>query len=378
MCDNSTMADNREWAEVGARIATSRKGLGLSQDDLAAEVGLDRTAITKIETGRRHINTLELVRLAEVLHRPLDWFVSSPPASIISRRAAVEGGRGDQSSDYAIEDVARDLAVLVGVQVLAANSAKGSLRALETAEAGWGPEEAAAEARRLIGRDDSSPIHDLAEYVELVGLFPYSLALGPASADGAYAEVDGLGVSVINGDAEAGRRRHTLAHELGHHLFGDAYSADWGADTSEAERSLDAFAGHLLLPRAGVCNRWQVLRQQYQLRQSAIILSAEYRVSWSAALLHLRIFDVITRDEQRLLDSRSPTRADYLECNVRVVEELQPPYIPTGVSAAAIRAYKYHRLSAERAVTMLRGQVEIDELPERDEIPLESIRGDLQ
>lgn len=218
----------------------------------------------------------------------------------------------------------------------------------------------------------------MAEYVELVGLFPYSLALGQASADGAYAEVDGLGVAVINGDVEPGRRRHTLAHELGHHLFGDAYSADWGADTSEAERSLDAFAGHLLLPRAGVCNRWQILRQKHQLRRSAIVISAEYRVSWSAALLHLRIFGLITRDEQRLLDSRSPTRADYLEYNIRVAEELRPPYIPTGISAAAIRAYKYHRLSAERVVTMLRGQVEIDELPARGEIPLESIRGDLQ
>jgi len=38
------MADEREWAEVGARIAASRRGHGLSQDDLAAEMGLDRTA----------------------------------------------------------------------------------------------------------------------------------------------------------------------------------------------------------------------------------------------------------------------------------------------------------------------------------------------
>ena len=378
MCDNSTMADDREWAEVGARIASSRKSLGLSQDDLAGEVDLDRTAITKIETGRRHINSLELVRLAEALHRPLDWFVSNPPASIISRRTAIADGRSDQASDYAIEDVARDLAVLVGVQVLTGNSAKGSLRALETAQTGWGPAEAAAEARRLIGQDDSSPVHDLAGHVELVGLLPYSLALGQASADGAYAEVDGLGVAVINGDTEPGRRRLTLAHELGHHLFGDAYSADWGADTGETERALDAFAGHLLLPRTGVCNRWQVLRQQHQVRPSAILLSAEYRVSWSAALLHLKLFDLITRDEQRLLESRSPTRADYLECNTRTVDELQPPYVPTGISAAAIRAYRYHRLSAERVVTMLRGQIEIDELPDRDEIPLESIRGDLQ
>lgn len=36
------------------------------------------------------------------------------------------------------------------------------------------------------------------------------------------------------------------------------------------------------------------------------------------------------------------------------------------------------RLSAERVVEMLRGQVDVDDLPERDEIPLESIRGDLR
>jgi hypothetical protein len=61
---------------------------------------------------------------------------------------------------------------------------------------------------------------------------------------------------------------------------------------------------------------------------------------------------------------------------VRIIEELQPPYIPTGLAAAAIRAYRGHRLSADRVVDMLHGQVEIDELPERDEIPLEAIRGD--
>ena len=372
------MADDEAWTAVGSRIAASRRGRGLSQDELAVMVNMDRTAITKIEAGRRHINSLELVRLAEALDRPLDWFISDPPASIISRRAAVAQGRSDENSDYAIEDVARDLAVLLAVQTLTPNPAKGSLPAIGAPESDWGPEEAASQARSLLGVSSNSPVHDLAGRAERVGLFSYSLPLGETSADGAYAEVDGLGVAVINGEIDPGRRRHTLAHELGHHLFGDAYSVDWGVDTSDTERTLDAFAAHLLLPRLGVSARWQALREQYQLRQSAIILSTEFRVSWTAAHRHLKSFALITRDEQRLLDSRSPTRADYLECGVRVTEELQPPYVPTGVAAAAIRAYRWHRLSAERVVTMLRGQLELDELPDRDEIPLESIRGDLR
>jgi hypothetical protein len=119
------------------------------------------------------------------------------------------------------------------------------------------------------------------------------------------------------------------------------------------------------------------LRLDRELRQAAIILSAEFRVSWTAALRQLRCFELISRDDQRLLDARSPTRADYLECNVRVVEELQPPHVPTGMAAAAIRAYRGHRISAERVVAMLSGQIDIDDLPVRDEVPLESLRGEL-
>jgi hypothetical protein len=48
------------------------------------------------------------------------------------------------------------------------------------------------------------------------------------------------------------------------------------------------------------------------------------------------------------------------------------------VAAAAIRAYRSHRISGERVIAMLRGQVHVDELPARDEIPLESLRGDLR
>lgn len=372
------MKDDQAWVDVGARVAARRKSRGMSQDDLAGEMSLDRTAITKIEVGRRHISSLELVRLADVLDRPLEWFVSDPPTSIISRRAAVAGGRDDENSDYAIEDAARDLAVLIGVRALTPSAAKGSLPVISAEESGWGAEDAASRARSLIGVDVGIPVYDLASKVENVGLFPYSLPLGHASADGSYAEVDGLGVAVVNGEIDPGRRRSTLAHELGHHLFGDAYSVDWGTDTSTTEKALDSFAAHLLFPRSGVSSRWEALRCEYPMRQSAIILSAEFRVSWSLSLLQLRNFELITRDEYRLLDSRSPTRADYLECNVRIVEELQPPYIPTGLAAAAIRAYRGHRLSADRVVDMLHGQVEIDELPERDEIPLEAIRGDFQ
>ncbi|MEU5992519.1 XRE family transcriptional regulator [Spirillospora sp. NPDC047418] len=372
------MADEQGWSEVGARVAEARKAQGLSQDDLASEVGLDRTAVTKIETGRRQISSLELVRLADALDRPLQWFVSPPPAAVISRRAALEGRRGDPKGDQALDDIARDITVLIEVGTLRASPAKGSLKAISPGDPGWQAEEAAAQARALLGADTRSPLHDLADLVEKIGLYSFSMALGDDGGDGAYAEVDGVGVALINGDLAPGRRRSTLAHELGHHLFGDAYSTDWGAGTSATEKAIDAFAANLLIPRAGCTERWRTLRTENEPRPAAIIFSAEYRTSWTATLRQLKTFELISREEYRALDSRSPTRADYLECGMRVTEELTSPYLPTGVAAAAIGAYRTHRLSAERATEMLRGQISIDDLPVRDEIPLEALRGELR
>ncbi|MFA1551703.1 helix-turn-helix domain-containing protein [Actinomadura chokoriensis] len=370
--------EEQGWREVGARVAEARKARGFSQEALATEVGLDRTAVTKIETGRRQISSLELVRLADALDRPLQWFVSAPSAAVVSRRAALEERRGHLKGDQTLDDITRDVAVLVEVRSLRPGTAKGALKAISPGDPGWQAEAAASQARCLIGVDAGSPIHDLADVVERADLYPYSISLGDGGGDGAYAEVGGVGVALVNGDLAPGRRRSTLAHELGHHLFGDAYSIDWGAGTSATEKAIDAFAANLLIPRAGCTERWRSLRMEHEARPAAIILSAEYRTSWTATLRQLRTFGLISREEYRALDSRSPTRADYLECGMRVTEELMPPYVPTGVAAAAIQAYRTHRMSAERVTEMLRGQIDIDDLPARDEIPLEALRGELR
>ena len=55
------------WEELGRQVASARKDRGLSQAELAAELGVDRTAITKMESGERKIDTFELARLASAV-----------------------------------------------------------------------------------------------------------------------------------------------------------------------------------------------------------------------------------------------------------------------------------------------------------------------
>ena len=56
-------------ANIGARLAVARKAAGLTQEDLASAVGLDRTAVTKIEAGVRSLDALELARIAEMVEQ---------------------------------------------------------------------------------------------------------------------------------------------------------------------------------------------------------------------------------------------------------------------------------------------------------------------
>jgi Zn-dependent peptidase ImmA (M78 family) len=57
--------------------------------------------------------------------------------------------------------------------------------------------------------------------VERLGLLAFSFDLGPSVIDGGYIRSGEIGVALVNGTADPGRRRFNLAHELGHHLVAD-------------------------------------------------------------------------------------------------------------------------------------------------------------
>lgn len=53
---------------LGSRIRELRKSKGFSQEDFAAEVGIDRTYMGSVERGERNIAALNLIRLAKCLN----------------------------------------------------------------------------------------------------------------------------------------------------------------------------------------------------------------------------------------------------------------------------------------------------------------------
>ena len=63
--------------ELGLRIGNYRKMKGLTQGDLAKNIGMSRSSLAQIELGNRNIDVFELQKMAMVLGFSLDQFLSS-------------------------------------------------------------------------------------------------------------------------------------------------------------------------------------------------------------------------------------------------------------------------------------------------------------
>jgi transcriptional regulator with XRE-family HTH domain len=57
------------------RLREARQAAGLSQEKAAAKLGVPQKYLSKIETGERRIDPLELQELAELYGKPLDFFL---------------------------------------------------------------------------------------------------------------------------------------------------------------------------------------------------------------------------------------------------------------------------------------------------------------
>lgn len=373
MWDNHTMSREAvvTQADLGRRIADARVEAGMTQADLAASIGLERTALVRIESGERKVSATELVAITGALDRPVDWFFTESPVAVVSRRRDPAVGGFSRVLDRAVELAARDVAFLEGRHLLSSANRPPARKAPESFK---DAEDLAREIRAHTGPPEG-PLLDLQSVAESLGLLGFSLALGPDAGDAAYVDVGRAGVAVINGTADPGRRRFSLAHELGHHLTGDAYEPSPRLGASATERMFNAFAAYLLMPRSSVLSIWDEFSAQPH-RLAAIAVAVRFSVSWTAACNQLRDLDLIDSRERERLLGNDLRRGELFEFGERFAVELDPPSVPPGYARAVVSAYRKGQLTAARTVELLHHSVDEADLPEPDAMSLDKLRSE--
>ncbi len=66
-------ASDPRRAIIAERLRTARKMAGLSQGQVARELGLHRPSVSETEAGRRRVSVEELGRLAELYQVDIGW-----------------------------------------------------------------------------------------------------------------------------------------------------------------------------------------------------------------------------------------------------------------------------------------------------------------
>ncbi len=362
------------WQELGKRIAQAREVQRLTQAELAALLEVDRTAISKMETGLRAVSTLEIARIAEALHRSVTWFLREPPPPVVSRRSGRDGVL--RRADLTLEELVQDVEQLIEM-----NELRPPERVPRTVTSPADAERVAMEARRAVGLADEAPAWELLALVEKLGMYTFILDIEgeESDADGSYVSLQRGGVALVGASADSGRRRFTIAHELGHHILADEYAAEWfvNVDSSDTEKIVNAFAVHFLLPRAAMKQRWEALGGAAAPRDGAIHIAVEFGVSWSVVCAQLHRFGLLEASQYDELVKAKPTTFDFLERGLHVRDDVVGPLVPPLYAMAVIRAMRKESISSTRALELLHGTLIERDLPPERRRSLDEMAGEI-
>jgi transcriptional regulator with XRE-family HTH domain len=231
--------DTNTW--VAQRIRDARTELGWSQEQLARRLNRTQTAVSYWEGGKRSPGLDDVMDMAEVFDKPVDYFIPverrRPPIRALLRATA------ERLASAELGEVLDDLV----------DNAEAKGRPKKRFEITGTTPARAAEQLLNQGRVRRPPV-PIVRLAEGCGVLVIERPL-PDSLSGLVFEVDGGAVIGVNQGHHEHRRRFSVAHELGHWLLvhhdrfhidieaGHAPTYDW-----MSERAANEFAAEALMP----------------------------------------------------------------------------------------------------------------------------------
>lgn len=246
-------------AQLGERIGRARERAQLSQAGLAERVGITQSAISRIESGERGVDSLELAEIAKAVAVPVaDLFEADPIAEefqLAARAAALDDVAGLQPELTRILDLARLRRLLGGNgEVESPPGIRHPFPFRSRSPVGEG-KELAEHVRKLWKLDDDPLPPNLFSLLEDRSGLAFVIEPLRNRIAGLCARIGDWAMALIDSSAPFGRQRFTAAHELCHFLLrdGDSFVVDktlWR--TGRIERRANAFAAYFLMPRNSI------------------------------------------------------------------------------------------------------------------------------
>ena len=243
---------------IGRQIRRLREAAGLKAADLAGALGVDASAVSNLEHGRRSVKAYELGAIAEFLG--VSQLAILEPDSLLGRLPFAHRTNGDETASP--DSLMRLTALAELHQVLDEGGHPNPPRTGEPPpqRSGWLQQANAladwAQQRLAPAANGKDRLTELATAIEaklFVDVMVESLGengpMGLCITDSAFSFI------LVNADQLRSRALFTLAHELGHILNSDATTINIDRDLrarSDEERLTNAFAAAFLMPESEI------------------------------------------------------------------------------------------------------------------------------
>jgi Zn-dependent peptidase ImmA (M78 family)/transcriptional regulator with XRE-family HTH domain len=251
-----------DQAELGRRLKQARESCGLTQEDVAREMGLARATIAQIELGNRSVSGLELAKFSYLYARDIREFLaptfSADNLTSVLLRAEdgeEDGVRAALRDCIALGHQLRDLESLLGI-----NRSTGSVASYPSVALGskWeaiqSGTQAASEERRRLGLG-FGPLGEVPALLEAQGIRTGLIQM-PTGVSGLMISDSTVGLFVVvNRNHPSVRQRFSWCHEYAHLLLD---RVQMGHVSRESDRSdllevrANVFAANFLMPEDGV------------------------------------------------------------------------------------------------------------------------------
>lgn len=283
----------------GERVKMARELRGLTQTELAARVGVNSSAIARIETGSLEPSEGLLDSIALQTRFPSTFFRRQPPSEFpegsLQYRALISVPARERAQARRWAQAAWDC--------LREMSMRLKLTPVRLQPLSEEPEAAARITRSALGLSPDTPIPHLIRAVEKAGVLAISLPVAISGLDAFSTWINGnppRPVIVLLDGVPGDRLRFSTAHELGELIV----NTPPRGSRHEMELRANRFAAELLMPEVA-------MRQEIVLPVTLVSiaeLKLRWRVSMQALIRRARDLKIITPRQYTYLQEQMGTK----------------------------------------------------------------------
>lgn len=89
----------QDQAALGRRLREAREVLGLKQEDVSAVLGIPRTSVVSMESGKRNVTATELIKLSTLYRRSAEWMLGTEADAAVESEALLRTTKNLSEND---------------------------------------------------------------------------------------------------------------------------------------------------------------------------------------------------------------------------------------------------------------------------------------